>query len=170
MHSKLEDAKQQLLANAAEVAYHRKGNAADLEKTRRLIALYYRHAAAEDLIERSAVDVYGAALSHYRLAMERPQGTASLHVFTPTVDEHEWAASGHSVIEIVNDDMPFLVDSVTMALTEQDRQIHVVFHPQLLVRRDVTGALLEVLDPEADIDDDGSEVLRESWMHVEIDR
>jgi glutamate dehydrogenase len=176
MHSKLEDAKQQLLANAAEVAYTRKGNAADLEKTRRLIALFYRHAAPEDLIERSAVDIYGAALSHFRLAMERPQGTASLRVFTPTVDEHEWAASGHSVVEIVNDDMPFLVDSVTMALTEGDRALHVVFHPQMLVRRDVTGALLEVLDPEADrdaeTDGDGSggEVVRESWMHVEIDR
>jgi glutamate dehydrogenase len=170
MHSKLEDAKQQLLANAAEVAYSRKGHAADPEKVRTLIALYYRHAAAEDLIERSPVDIYGAALSHYRLAMDRPQGTAALHVFTPTVDEHEWAASGHSVIEIVNDDMPFLVDSVTMALTGQDRAIHVVFHPQMLVRRDVTGSLLEVLDPEGDVDDDLSEALRESWMHVEIDR
>jgi glutamate dehydrogenase len=170
MHSKLDDAKQQLLANAADVAYSRKGHAADPDQIRNLIALYYRHAAPEDLIERSPVDVYGAALSHYRLAMDRPQGTAALHVFTPTVDEHEWAASGHSVVEIVNDDMPFLVDSVTMALTGQDRAIHVVIHPQMLVRRDVTGALLEVLDPESEVDDDGSDVLRESWMHVEIDR
>src|SRR3954463_5793140 len=152
MHSKLDDAKQQLLANAADVAYNRKGHAADPDRVRNLIALYYRHAAPEDLIERSPVDVYGAAVSHYRLAMDRPQGTAALHVFTPTVDEHEWAASGHSVIEIVNDDMPFLVDSVTMALTEQDRALHVVFHPQMLVRRDVAGTLLEVLDPEADDD------------------
>ncbi|MFD0631065.1 hypothetical protein ACFQ9X_04855 [Catenulispora yoronensis] len=59
-------------------------------------------------------------------------------------------SSGHTVVEIVTDDMPFLVDSVTSELSRQDRGIHVIIHPVLHVRRDLTGALLEVLAPDQD--------------------
>ena len=61
-------------------------------------------------------------------------------MFTPTVSEHGWSAGGHTVVEVVTDDMPFLVDSVTMELNEQHRDVHMVVHPQFLVRRDITGA------------------------------
>ena len=58
--------------------------------------------------------------------------------------------AGHTVVEVVTDDMSFLVDSVTMELNEQGRSVHMVVHPQLLVRRDVTGELVEVIDDEVD--------------------
>jgi glutamate dehydrogenase len=173
MLSKLEDAKRQLLADAASIAEHRRGSgvALDASHTRELLDAYYRHADPEGLLDRGPVDVYGATLSHYKLAANRPQGSAAVRVFTPTVDDNEWAAAGHTVVEVVTDDMPFLVDSVTMALTAEDRAIHVVTHPQVVVRRDVTGALLEVYDIEHSPDADGStDLVRESWMHIEIDR
>ena len=173
MHSKLEEAKSQLIAEAAKLAEHRRGgmdgHVPDVDKTQHLLNLYYRHVAAEDLIDRSPVDIYGAAMSHFRLAANRPQGTAAVRVFTPSVDEHEWAADGHTVVEVVTDDMPFLVDSVTMALTTHDRAIHVVIHPQLVIRRDVTGSLQQVSDGDR-VDDDEPDLMRESWMHIEIDR
>jgi glutamate dehydrogenase len=133
---------------------------------------YYLHTAPEDLLERDPVDVYGAAASHHRLAGRRPQGTAEVRVSTPTVEENGWSC-GHTVVEIVTDDMPFLVDSVTNELTRQNRAIHVVIHPQLLVRRDITGRLLEILDTDACSAtgaDRPKDALLESWMHVEIDR
>ncbi|OEJ22558.1 hypothetical protein BGK67_34140 [Streptomyces subrutilus] len=52
---------------------------------------------------------------------------------------------GYTVFEVLTDDMPFLVDSVTNELTRQDRGIHVVIHPQVAVRNDVNGKLLETL-------------------------
>ena len=55
-------------------------------------------------------------MSQYELAATGPQGTANIRVFTPTVAEHGWSAGGHTVVEVVTDDMPFLVDSVTMEL------------------------------------------------------
>src|SRR5690606_18601214 len=109
-----------------------------------LLSAYYRHVAPEDLLGRDPVDVYGAACSHYRLAATRIRGTAAVRVFTPTVEEHGWSSS-HTVVEVITDDMPFLVDSVTMELSRQGRGIHLVIHPQLTVRRDVTGRLLEVV-------------------------
>ena len=77
-------------------------------------------------------------MSHRQLAQTRPQGRSLVRVYTPTVEEHGWS-SGHTVVEVVTDDMPFLVDSVTMALTRRDRAIHLVVHPQFVVRRDIAG-------------------------------
>ncbi|WP_373322630.1 hypothetical protein [Streptomyces violascens] len=63
---------------------------------------YYLHTAPEDLADRDPVDVFGAALSHYRLAENRPQGTANVRVHTPTVEENGWTCS-HSVVEVVTE-------------------------------------------------------------------
>ena len=174
MHSRQDDAKQELLDKAAETADHRRGGPAGCtpQELSMLLRRYYRHVAYEDIAERSPSDVYGAAMSQYRLAATRPQGTANVRVFTPSVEEHGWSAGGHTVAEIVTDDMPFLVDSVTMDLSGGGRSIHLVVHPQFLVRRAVTGEMTGLVEGDADQRgaDDAHDVVRESWMHVEIDR
>ena len=173
MRTTLEETKDDLIEKAASLAADRKGAGSPPGETAvQLLKIFYRHVAPEDITDRSEVDLYGGAMSQYKLAASRPQGTANIHVFTPTVSEHGWSASGHTVVEVVTDDMPFLVDSVTMELTEQGRDVHMVVHPQLLVRRDITGELQEILvddemTPSAQLPHD---VFRESWMHIEIDR
>ncbi|MCM2575765.1 NAD-glutamate dehydrogenase [Streptomyces meridianus] len=181
MQTKLDEAKAELLERAARVAENSPAGGQhpvqglDREALTAFLQRYYLHTAPEDLTGRDPVDVLGAALSHYRLAENRPQGTASVRVSTPTVEENGWTCS-HSVVEVVTDDMPFLVDSVTNELTRENRGIHVVIHPQIAVRRDITGKLIEILDHDADADDEGAaadlpdDALTESWIHVEIDR
>ncbi|QDY76996.1 NAD-glutamate dehydrogenase [Streptomyces qinzhouensis] len=184
MQTKLDEAKAELLARAARVAengpgggHHpagpEQGGRPDQDTLLAYLQRYYLHTAPEDLADRDPVDVFGAALSHYRLAENRPQGTAGIRVHTPTVEENGWTCS-HSVVEVVTDDMPFLVDSVTNELSRQGRGIHVVIHPQVTVRRDVTGKLLEVLSAESRSGRNGKplphDTLVESWIHVEIDR
>ncbi|MEO1249328.1 MAG: hypothetical protein AAFW76_05755, partial [Pseudomonadota bacterium] len=44
------------------------------------------------------------------------------------IDQNAWHTS-HTVIEIINDDMPFLVDSVTAALNNLDLMVHLIVHP-----------------------------------------
>ena len=105
---------------------------------------YYRHVAPEDVVDRNDVDMYGALASHWKLATNRPQGTAKVRVSTPGQNEQGWSAVGHSVVEVVTDDMPFLVDSLTMELSRQVRDVHVVIHPNFDVVRDITGALQQV--------------------------
>jgi glutamate dehydrogenase len=176
MQSKLDDAKAELLERAARVAEISPaggvpGQGLEVEALTAFLRRYYLHSAPEDLVDRDPVDVLGAALSHHRLAGKRPQGSANVRVHTPTVEENGWQ-NNHTVIEVVTDDMPFLVDSVTSALNQANRAIHVVFHPQFKVRRDVTGKLLEVIDPGRGFEDEPQpyEVMTESWIHVEIDR
>ncbi|MFL5998361.1 MAG: NAD-glutamate dehydrogenase domain-containing protein, partial [Streptomyces sp.] len=185
MQTKLDEAKAELLERAARVAENspagghlptgstdedtsRTPDTPDSETVLAFLQRYYLHTAPEDLTDRDPVDIYGAALSHFRLGETRPQGTANVRVHTPTVEENGWTCT-HTVVEVVTDDMPFLVDSVTNELTRQGRGIHVVIHPQVVVRRDVTGKLIEVLTvpPAGDLPHDGH---TESWIHVEIDR
>ncbi|MCY0939093.1 NAD-glutamate dehydrogenase [Streptomyces sp. H34-S4] len=184
MQTKLDEAKAELLARAARVAENspaggllptgsEQGEHPDRDTTLAYLQRYYLHTAPEDLLDRDPVDVFGAALSHYRLAENRPQGTANVRVHTPTVEENGWTSS-HSVVEVVTDDMPFLVDSVTNELSRQGRGIHVVIHPQVVVRRDVTGKLIEILGPDCDAHGPRTarphDSLVESWIHVEMDR
>ncbi|SEP55533.1 NAD-glutamate dehydrogenase [Streptomyces radiopugnans] len=175
MQTKLDEAKAELLERAARVADSGTAGSQpvpglDAGALGPYLQRYYLHTAPEDLADRDPVDVYGAAVSHCRLAQQRPQGTANVRVHTPSVEENGWTCT-HSVVEVVTDDMPFLVDSVTNELTRQGRGIHLVVHPQVVVRRDVTGRLLQVLDagarPRGEMPDDA---LTESWIHVEIDR
>ncbi|MCT2591318.1 NAD-glutamate dehydrogenase [Streptomyces sp. N2-109] len=189
MQTKLDEAKAERLVEAARVSEQSPlaghpaqgpgaGSLGD-EALAMYLQRYYLHTAPEDLTDRDPVDILGAALAHHRLAQERPQGTANVRVYTPTVDENGWTCS-HTVVEVVTDDMPFLVDSVTNELSRQGRGIHAVIHPQITVRRDVTGKLLEVLDTGrdtrlraglgAEAEELPHDAVTESWIHVEIDR
>jgi glutamate dehydrogenase len=134
-----------------------------------LVRAYYRNVAAEDVCERGPHDLFGALASHYELARHRPQGTARVRVVTPS-EADGWSASGYSTVQVVTDDMPFLVDSFTMELANQGRDVRVVIHPQMDVERDITGDLKSVTGVE-----DGSVAppegaIRESWMQIEITR
>ncbi|MEU6481381.1 NAD-glutamate dehydrogenase [Streptomyces sp. NPDC047017] len=180
MQTKLDEAKAELLGRAVRVAENSPAGghlpagmtgegSPDRDSVLAFLQRYYLHTAPEDLADRDPVDVFGAAFSHYRLAENRPQGTANVRVHTPTVEENGWTCS-HSVVEVVTDDMPFLVDSVTNELTRQGRGIHVVVHPQFVVRRDLTGKLLEVLPAGPSGQPLPHDAHIESWIHVEIDR
>nr|WP_218849531.1 NAD-glutamate dehydrogenase [Nocardioides perillae] len=160
-----------MLDRATEAARSARGSGGPPQDTvGALLRAYYRHVAPEDLLDRGEVDLWGALVSHYRLAQERPQGTARVRVLTPAVDEQGWSAGGHSVVEVVTDDMPFLVDSVTMELTRQHCDVQVVVHPQFEVVRDVAGALRSVGVVDETTAEAEPGVTRESWMHVEVAR
>ncbi|MUL39978.1 NAD-glutamate dehydrogenase [Streptomonospora sp. PA3] len=140
----------------------------DSEHTARFLGHYYRHVATEELQERDPAEVCGPAASHLEFAQHRPQGRAKVRVYTPERERDGWE-TGHSVVEIVTDDAPFLVDSVTMELGRRGIGYDLLIHPQLRVARDVAGTLREV-EPPSGADPGGPSPLRESWMHLEIDR
>ena len=79
----------------------------------------------------------------------RAPGEAKVNVYNPEPDRDGWE-SPHTVIEVVSEDMPFIVDSVTMDLARGSYGIDLVIHPVVRVRRDADGQLLEVLEPDAE--------------------
>ncbi len=130
---------------------------------------YYRHVDSQDLIDAGADRTGGAAAAQAKLATRRPQGRAVVEVRR---GDHTTLLPGRDAIDVVTDDMPFLVDTITMTLAKHDVTSELVVHPQLIVRRDVSGALREVLRPEgmqATPDADAAhEEVAESWTHIEV--
>ncbi|MGN9812750.1 NAD-glutamate dehydrogenase [Micromonospora sp. BQ11] len=127
-----------------------------------LVGRFWRFAPDEELIGFTAEEMLDAARAHRDLAQQRVPGELKLRIHEPDADQH------HTVIEIVTDDMPFLVDSVTALLNSHHLDVHLLVHPLVVVRREPLGRLTEV---SADVEPDDAIAgdLVESWMRIEID-
>ncbi|WP_020523220.1 NAD-glutamate dehydrogenase [Catelliglobosispora koreensis] len=126
-----------------------------------LVQRYWRFAPDEELVDLTPEELLEAARKHQALAAKRQPGELKIQLsLTPE--------QSHSVVELVTDDMPFLVDSVTGALMARNLDVHLLVHPVVVVRRSADGELEEVcaeVEPDDAIDGD----IVESWMRVEID-
>src|SRR4051812_4334964 len=139
---------------------------ADAELAEAFARQFYRWVAPEDVAERDPLDLYGLALGTFNFARERPPGTTKVRVYNPRFEEHGWQSTD-TAVEIVTDDMPFLIDSISMELNRRGCGVHLIIHPVLSVRRDDQGQLLEILTP-GESPDDGA--IGESVVHAEVVR
>jgi len=133
------------------------------KETDRFIRQYFADVPHEDMHGRSPTIMGQAAVSHLEFARVRRSGKALLRIFNPDEDKHGYQ-SAYTIIEMVNDNMPFLVDSVSAAINRQDLAIHMTVHPVLRVHRDSRGKLLKV----AKTSDEGGRV--ESYVRFAVDR
>jgi glutamate dehydrogenase len=126
---------------------------------------YFEFVAPDDILYAAPEDLLGGALSLWEFGAERQPGTTKVRVFNPAGQNDSWT-SEHTVLEIVNDDMPFIVDSVAAELTRWERTIHLLIHPVVGVRRDSSGRRLPSEEgPSAD-----ELLLNESYLHIEFDQ
>ncbi|MGC2854953.1 NAD-glutamate dehydrogenase [Novispirillum sp. DQ9] len=162
MTAKAEARKEDQVAKVIALIHDRHGaRAGALEMFARQ---YYANVPPADIAGVDAERLYGAVTSLWNFARSRTPGTPKLRVFNPRVAEHGWHGD-HTVIEAVNDDMPFLVDSVTAALSALEVPPLVVIHPVVHLRRDTSGEVVELLPPGAPQD---AGDLVESIIHIEI--
>jgi glutamate dehydrogenase len=132
---------------------------------REFVRQYYHWVPAKDLADRRPEDLAGAIVSHWRIACERERGEVKVNVYNPDLAGDHWE-SPYTAIDIVSDDMPFLVDSVTMELARQGYGIELIVHPVMRVVRDGAGVLREVLASGAA----SFGWQTESVIHVEVAR
>jgi len=133
---------------------------------RRYLEIYFSNVDADDVAKRDPQELAGAALSHLKFAMRRRR-SALVRVFNPTLREHGFV-SPHTIIDVVNDDMPFLVDSINLALQQRSLTLHLLAHPVFAVERDAAGTLRSLQRRV-----ENSHPVRprlESFQHLEIDR
>ncbi|HEU4886511.1 MAG TPA: NAD-glutamate dehydrogenase, partial [Thermoanaerobaculia bacterium] len=135
------------------------------ESVEHFVRRYFAHVAPDDVIYTSSDTLLGGVLSLWEYGAQRVPGTPKVRLFNPTQEANGWGLE-HTVIEIINDDMPFLVDSLTAEIRRRDRQIHLLLHPVIRTRRDADGNRLEITDTLHATPD----TLVESYMHVEIDQ
>ncbi|SLN15900.1 NAD-glutamate dehydrogenase [Oceanibacterium hippocampi] len=128
------------------------------------LAAYYERVSVDDVLAFSTDALYGSALSLFRFSAQRKPGETKIRIFNPSIEGHGWK-SPHTVIELVNDDMPFLVDSVAAVLSQRCLAVHLTIHPIMAVRRDKDGKRTGPVERGAG----GKDAILESVMHVEID-
>ncbi len=110
---------------------------------------FYANVPPDDLVNTPDEQLYGAALAMWQAARRRQPGAATVRVYTPRVEQAGWHAQ-RTIVEIVNDDMPFLVDSVTSELHRQGLTVHLVIHPVLPILRDAAGEVTGLYEPGTD--------------------
>jgi glutamate dehydrogenase len=129
------------------------------------LTAYYRFVAADDLIAAGPARLAATAARHAALGAGRPQGRAAVSVLAAADTS---LTGAETVIDIVTDDMPYLVDSVTMELNRHGADILLIVHPVLTVHRDVAGAAHGTSYADNGATETEADAVRESWIHVEL--
>lgn len=152
------------------------------ETIKQFTADYYEHLAADDLSSYDPDVLQRRALLHRRIADGRRPGTATLDIVHEDRGAHD---APDSVIYIVNDDMPFLVDSVMAEVVRQSLAITLVVHPLFLVTRDAEHAVVSarripnhsgvssgdtstIPNLQALLGAEGEQASTESWIAIEV--
>ena len=133
------------------------------QQAREYLSQYFADVPVEDLEGRSPRIMAQIALSHLEFATKRRKGRGQLRIYNATEAEHGYV-SPFTFIEMVNDDMPFLVNSVSAAINRHDLAVHITIHPIIRVNRSSAGVLQSVCKPR----DTGGRA--ESFVRFAIDR
>lgn len=133
------------------------------ERLAPLFRAYFEEAELADLQKTSPLDLFGATMAHLHFSQQRLKNQYKVRVYNPDIERHGWQST-HTVIEIVNDDMPFLIDTLAMLLAKKNLTLHLLVHPVLAVARDEFGEIQEVRRTE------NRDLPLESFIHAEVDR
>ncbi|GLZ55208.1 NAD-glutamate dehydrogenase [Actinomycetospora sp. NBRC 106378] len=144
--------------------------ASDDEQLGDLAALYFAGVGPGE-IAGDPQDALATVRAHRSLARLRVPGrpvTAVLGAGAELAPGLQAPDPDRVAVLVVTEDMPFLIDSVVAELSRTGATVHRVVHPVVVVRRDTSGALLEVC-PDADPTHPPSGTVAESWMNLELE-
>lgn len=126
---------------------------------------FYTNVPKDDFDMMAPENIAFTASNHLDLAHSRQIGDApAISIITPTKKKEGWDAS-QTIIDIVNDDMAFLVDSVVAEIIRHKLQITVFIHPILHVYRDKKGNIKEIHAKE-----EQDKTIGQSHIHIELNR
>jgi glutamate dehydrogenase len=108
----------------------------------------FRRVPVEDLAPEAPSTLATIVIRQLDFMRQRSPGEMLIRVYNPSADAEGWE-SPHTIVEMINDDMPFLVDTGTLTLTEMGLGIHLIIHPVIRVSRDAQGKLTALHDKKA---------------------
>ena len=130
------------------------------------ISLFYQNLSLEDLEARGIDNLCGAATSLWKMLYQRKPGQLKLRVFNPELKKHGWTST-HTILQLAQDDMPFLIDSLRMELSRLGYTVHWNVHlGGVQFRRDTASKVVEVLPIESPLGSGQSG----APIYMEIDR
>jgi len=126
----------------------------------------YRNVSRDDINDRDASNIYGALVGLWNsFNSYTSRSKANIKVYNPEVNKHGWE-SPHTIIEVIQDDLPFMVDSVRMMLNRFGITSHLFLHSPLVHKRNKNGTVSEILDAGKTSDSSQTDTV----FLIEIDR
>ncbi len=126
--------------------------------------IFYKNVPDEDVKLMRPEHINHAGKTHLDISLNRKYGSnAKVLVYTPTVKKNGWDSSC-TIIDIINDDMAFLVDSVVAEIIARGYHINVFLHPILHVETDKKNAVTAIYAERKDT------TKAQSHIHIEINR
>jgi glutamate dehydrogenase len=124
---------------------------------------FFKRVPLTELSQETPAVFAAMVASQLDFLQQRKQAELSIRVFNPEKDRDGWSCR-HTVVELANDDMPFLVDTASMAMQELNLGVHLIVHPILNVERDANGKLMAFhlrATPNS---------VKESFIHIHLDK
>ncbi len=154
-----------ILNNVAELI-RKKVPAAIAPLVEEFSELLYGNISTLDLNDRNDSDMYGATLSLWNALNDHKDNKPVIKVFNPQVSKHGWKSS-HTIIEVIVSDMPFLVDSLRIALGRLGVTPHLMLNCPIKIVRDKQNQIKQ-LAPASN--KKIKETSTETVFFIEIDR
>lgn len=130
-----------------------------------LARLYYQESIPKELVLYRQEDMVGALDCLWRLIYERQADQDKVRIYGPNYEEHGWE-NNHTIIDIVADNRPFLISSISSALATLGHTVHKTTHPVVAIKRDDKGQINHI----SAFSGDPEEPQLEAVMRFEIDR
>lgn len=107
-----------------------------------LAQAYFAATDTQTLREHPPAALEAMAQSHARLLHATPAGGTAVQVFNPSLAQAGWTQT-QTLVQVVHPNMPFLVDSVIMAVNRCARMAEWVIHPMWAITRDAQGGIVQ---------------------------
>lgn len=152
-----------LSSNVDEIVAHAKRTQPSSQGLETFLRAYFAHVDPGDLAAANSTDLFAMAVDHLHLAGRWQKGTIAIEVTNPVLEVDGWERE-HTIVRMVTDDMPFIVDSVTMELSRQGLGIHFVAHPVMhRIGNEWSWAVTDKSQPAGEDE-------RVSFICIEVDR
>ncbi|MEE8495255.1 MAG: NAD-glutamate dehydrogenase domain-containing protein, partial [Xanthomonadales bacterium] len=137
------DEQKQLLLDQVISILDSRMNARQARLAAMYVKYYFRRVPLDDIAREAPATLATIVSNQLEFLNVRLPGQTLIRIFNPDLETDGWE-SRHSIIEIVNNDMPFLFDTATLTLSELKLGVHLIVYPVIRFERDAQGRLSAV--------------------------
>lgn len=134
---------------------------------------FFESAEIDDLGSLSEEQLVNITIDAFDYIQTRPANAHKIRAYDISVNSENGEADTRTVIEVLNDDMPFLVDSIMGEIQDQHLNLFQIMHPIFYTERKSSGEMVALLEEEATYQDGlknkAEGYLRESFIHIQIE-
>lgn len=134
----------------------------DNKKQKSFLKTFFANVPKEDIAMMGPENLAYTAQNHLRLSKKRTIGKGPIiDIFNPSLKKEGWDGNS-TIIDIVNDDMAFLVDSVIAEIIRHNYHISAFVHPILHIETSKDGEIFE--------NEKKGKTTAQSHIHIELNR